>query len=206
MKNESKFWDRLAEGYAKQPIADEDSYQKKLDKTREYFRPGAEVLEIGCGTGSTALLHAPHVKHIRATDLSAKMIEIANRKAREQGVANVTFEQCSIDALAAPDESYDAVLAMSILHLVEDKNAVMAKVHRMLKPGGAFVSSTVCLGDFMGFFKLIAPVGKFFGLIPTVKVFSSDNLLRSFSDAGFDIVHEWRPGKNKAAFVVAKKR
>ena len=55
----SRFWDRVAEGYAKKPVADEAAYQKKLQVTRDYFRPDMEVLEFGCGTGSTAIAHAP---------------------------------------------------------------------------------------------------------------------------------------------------
>ena len=66
MYQPSKFWDRHAERYAKSPVADEASYQKKLQVTREYLRPDMEILEFGCGTGSTAITHAPYVKHIRS--------------------------------------------------------------------------------------------------------------------------------------------
>ena len=40
-----------------------------------------EVLEFGCGTGGTAIIHAPYVKHIRAIDISGNMIAIAKGKA-----------------------------------------------------------------------------------------------------------------------------
>ena len=56
-----KFWDKHAEGYSKRPVDDEESYQKKLQITRDYFRPDMEVLEFGCGTGTTAISHAPYV-------------------------------------------------------------------------------------------------------------------------------------------------
>ncbi len=69
MINPAKFWDKIAERYAKSSIADEATYQKKLQITREYLNPDSEELEIGCGTGSTAILHAPYVKHIHATPL-----------------------------------------------------------------------------------------------------------------------------------------
>ena len=48
------------------------------------------------------------------------------------------------------------------MRLLEDKEAVLAKVHGMLKPGGLFISSTACIGDMRMFFKLIAPIGGFF--------------------------------------------
>ena len=62
MATSTKFWDKIADKYSKQPIADEASYQKKLQVTQEYFKSDMEVLEFGCGTGSTAITHAPHVK------------------------------------------------------------------------------------------------------------------------------------------------
>jgi ubiquinone/menaquinone biosynthesis C-methylase UbiE len=57
MAQATQFWNKIAEKYSQQPIADEAAYQKKLAVTRDYFRPDMEVLEIGCGTGSTAILH-----------------------------------------------------------------------------------------------------------------------------------------------------
>ncbi len=209
MGQSSRFWDRHAEGYAKQPVADEAAYQKKLAVTRDYLRPDMEVLEFGCGTGSTAIVHAPHVKHIQAIDISAKMLEIAQRKADAADVRNVTFEQSTIEAFDAPDESFDAVLGLSILHLLENKEAAIAKVHRMLKPGGIFVTSTVCLGETMKWFKVIGPVGRFFGLMPLVRVFTAAELEQSLTEGGFTIDHQWRPGNGKsgfkAVFIVAKK-
>ena len=205
MAQSSKFWDRIAKRYAKSPVADEGAYQKKLQVTRTYLKPDMEVLEIGCGTGSTALAHAPYVKHIRATDISANMIEIARGKAAADKVTNVTFEQAGVDDLSASDQAYDAVLGLSILHLLEDRDAAISQVHAMLKPGGVFVSSTACLGETMSFFKYIAPIGNFLGLLPLVKVFTKQELLDSLSAAGFEIDHQWQPGKGKAVFIVAKK-
>jgi ubiquinone/menaquinone biosynthesis C-methylase UbiE len=79
MNNEARFWDKRAEKYSQRPVADQNTYEKKLEITRTYFRPDSEVLEIGCGTGSTALAHAPYVKHILATDISPGMINIIHR-------------------------------------------------------------------------------------------------------------------------------
>ncbi len=76
-----KFWDRIADKYSKKPVPDEAVYQKKLRITRDYLRPDSEVLEFGCGTGSTAIAHAPFVSRILANDISSRMIEIAERKA-----------------------------------------------------------------------------------------------------------------------------
>ena len=205
MDSSVKFWDRIAKRYAKTPIADEAAYQKKLQVTREYFKPDTEVLEFGCGTGSTALIHAPYVKHITAIDISSKMIEIAQGKADAENIKNVTFKQSTIDEFSVPDQSLDMVLGLSILHLLENKEEVIAKVHRMLKPGGLFVTSTTCLGDTLKFFKIIAPIGKFFGLMPLLKVFTVKELEVCLVDAGFGIDFHWQPKKSAAVFIVGKK-
>ena len=85
MADTSRFWDKLAEKYARQPVADEEAYRTKLRVTQSYLRPDMEVLEFGCGTGSTALVHAPFVRHILAIDFSTKMLEIARGKAEAAG-------------------------------------------------------------------------------------------------------------------------
>jgi len=205
MSQPDKFWDKNAARYSKTPVQDEESYQKKLAVTREYFRPDMDLLEFGCGTGSTAILHAPHVNHILATDVSPNMLEIAQGKADAANVQNITFQQSNIDEFSAPDQSYDMVLGMSILHLLENKEEVIAKVHKLLKPNGLFVSSTMCLGDKMKFIKFIAPIGQRFGLIPTLDVFTAQELTDSITAAGFAIDHHWQPSPTKALFIVAKK-
>ena len=47
MNHPAKFWDKTAEKYSKQPIADEAAYQKKLQVTQQYLKPNMEVLEFG---------------------------------------------------------------------------------------------------------------------------------------------------------------
>ena len=206
MNQSAKFWDKISARYAKQPVADEAAYQKKLKISRDYFKPEMEVLEIGCGTGSTAIAHAPYVKHIHAIDISSKMIEIARAKLGEEKIENVTFEQSTIDDLRIEAGSVDAVLALSLLHLVEDKDDVIKEVHSMLKPGGVFISSTVCMNDSMfKFLRPIIPIGMLFGFMPSVKFFTAKALESSLTAAGFEIDYRWLPKKGAALFVVARK-
>jgi ubiquinone/menaquinone biosynthesis C-methylase UbiE len=206
MDRETAFWNKLADKYSRRPISDEATYQKKLDITRKYFKPDMDVLEIGCGTGTTAIAHAPFVGHIRATDLSTRMVEIAKDKAKAEGIDNVTFEALSVDALDVPDASIDAVLAHNILHLLEDKQRAITDIHKMLKPGGVFVTSTACIGDMMLPLRLIIPVGRLLRLFPLVKVFSVAELQESLVNAGFEIDYEWQPKKSAPAFIICRKR
>ena len=206
MDRESRFWNKRADNYSKRPVSDEATYEKKLDITRKYFRPDMEVLELGCGTGSTALAHAPYVKHILATDLSTRMVEIGRDKAKAAGIDNVTFAAASADGLDVPDGSIDAVMGHNLLHLLENKEQVIADVHRMLKTGGLFVTSTACIGDMMFLFRLIVPVGRSLRLFPLVKVFTAAELKESLANAGFEIEHEWQPKRNAAMFIICRKR
>ena len=203
--NSARFWNRIAKRYAKQAIADEASYQKKLAVTQQYLRPEMEVLEFGCGTGSTALIHAPHVRHIRAIDISSKMIDIAQTKAAEKHVENLSFEQANIEDLTLACNSLDAVMGLSILHLLENKEIVVAKVFSILKPGGIFISSTACLGGSLKWLRFVVPIGRRVGLMPFVSFFSQEELKKCLLDAGFAIDYAWQPGEGKALFIVAKK-
>lgn len=204
-RSSAKFWDRIANKYAKTPISDQAAYEKKLQLTREFFTQESKVLEFGCGTGSTAILHSPFVENIEAIDISANMLEIAKQKARNEQVSNINFKQASIDDYDAPAESFDVILGLSILHLLEDKAEALQKVHRMLKPNSVFISSTACVGDKMAFFKLLVPIGKFFGFLPTLDVFSTKQLKDCLIKANFDIDYEWKPEKSMAVFMIAKK-
>jgi 2-polyprenyl-3-methyl-5-hydroxy-6-metoxy-1,4-benzoquinol methylase len=202
----AKFWDAAAETYARSPIADEASYRTKLSVTQQHLRPDMDVLELGCGTGSTALIHAAFVRHIHAIDISEKMLAIARRKAAAAAVTNIRFEQAAIDAFDGGEARYDAVLALSVLHLLADKEAVIGKARRWLRPGGLFVSSTPCLGDGMWYLKPVLPVMRLIGRAPeVVTFFTARELERSFTEAGFVIEHTWQPGRNKAVFMIARK-
>ena len=205
MAEQHAFWDRLADKYAAQPIADEEAYRIKLARTQAHMTPDMDIFEFGCGTGGTAITHAPHVRSVRAVDFSARMLEKARDRAARAGVSNVTFEQGDITMMAIPPASYDMVLGLSILHLLKDKDAVIAKVFDILKPGGRFVSSTACIGDSMRWFGAIAPLGRALGLLPVLNVMSHDQLRQAMTSAGFTIEHDWRPNPNAAVFLIARK-
>ena len=112
---DARFWDRIAKRYARKPVADQQAYQTKLAKTNSNLRPTDRVLEIGCGTGTTAIHHAPRVTHIRATDISKRMIEIARAKAQAAEITNIDFETTSVDKLCAESNSFDAILIASTI-------------------------------------------------------------------------------------------
>ncbi|OUS05795.1 SAM-dependent methyltransferase [Rhodobacterales bacterium 52_120_T64] len=205
MYKPDKVWNRFAKRYEKSPVSNEEAYQKKLEITRSYFTPESEVLELGCGTGTTAVAHAPFVKQILAIDVSSKMLEFAENKAKAAGVTNVIFSRANIENISDFETTYDVIMCHSILHLLEDKQAVIANVFQLLKPGGVFVSSTVCIGSNNAFLRALLMAGRRIGLLPLVRFFSVEELAESITDAGFSIDSQWLPEKSDAVFIVAMK-
>lgn len=207
MPDKAKIWDRMAEKYSKQPISNQKAYEIKLDLTREYFTPDSNVLEFGCGTGSTAILHAPYVKHIDATDVSSEMIRIARDKLAPNNVSNVTFTVADMDSFQPRPGSYDAALGLNILHLLDNRMAAMGRVYEALKPGGHFVSSTMCLREKLMFrlmdplFPLMHAIGQW----PRVHRFNASRLQRDIESTGFKTVHVWQPDNGPVLFLVGQK-
>ena len=196
----------LAKRYAKSPIADRVSYEKKLELTRNYLTPESEVFEFGCGTGSTALLHAPYLKHIHGIDYAKNMIAIANEKRETENIANASFAVGDIDSLTVEPSRYDVVLGLNIVHLLENKPAALTKVYEMLKPGGYFISSTPILESFDGIWGVVMPVFRAIPGLPSVETLSQEQLAEFVSKAGFQEIERWSHGsKMIALFLVAQK-
>ncbi|MCG8412904.1 MAG: class I SAM-dependent methyltransferase [Pseudomonadales bacterium] len=201
-----KFWDDTAERYAKSPMRDEQIHQEKLSKTQEHLDADSVVLELGCGTGTTALHHAPLVKQIVATDISNNMLDIARKKALEAGIENVEFKQATAEDLTDEPASYDAILALNLIHLLDDPVACIRKAYDLLKPGGVFVTSTVCLGDTLfSFWRILIPTMQLLGRAPSVQYMKRANLDQELANAGFQEVFARPAAKGEAAFIVSRK-
>ena len=199
-----RFWNRIARKYAAKPVSNEAIYQKKLKETQKWLKPDMDVLEFGCGTGSTALVHAPKVKSYYAIDVSPAMIGIAEEKLATSGISNLTFSVSAMEQFTAPDGKYDVILGLSILHLMDNPKAVIEKARRLLKPGGLFVTSTACIKGFMPWFRVIAPIGSALGLIPKVQFFSREELLDMLGSHGFETVFELEREKpSQACFLIS---
>ena len=142
---------------------------------------------------------------IFAIDVSEKMIAIARDKTKAAGIGNITYQCTSVEEFEAPEGSYDLIMALSVLHLVQDHKATLAKLYALLKPGGYLVTSTVCLADAMPAFKWVSIPGHALGLMPYVTYFGKDAFLAEQRKIGFTVQDHWQPGPSKALFVVSVK-
>ncbi len=203
MTDDAAFWDRAAEKYAASLIKDPAAYEYTLGRTRSYLRATDRVLEIACGTGSTAALLAPNVASYVGTDASAEMIRIARGKLPVAG-ADLTFDVA--DDL--PERGhFDAILAHSFFHLVPDMERRMRRIFDLLPPGGYFISKTAALngrGMKWSLIGAVIPLAQLLGKAPYVRKFTSQELENAVRNAGFNIV-ESGDFATPARYIVARK-
>jgi len=209
MQQSAKFWDKAAEKYAKSPIQDVEAYDYTLKRTRSYLSSTDKVLELGCGTGSTALLLAADVDQIVASDVSPNMIEIASRKAQLDQVPNVRFITADIFDKKIGEGPYDVVLAFNLLHLIEDTADAIQRIHGLLKPDGTFISKTVCKPGKEAplkyrFFPLLIPMMQLLGKAPFVRFMEIGDFEDLIETQGFKILESGNhPAPSR--YIIARK-
>ena len=109
------------------------------------IKPGARVLEVGCGTGHAACDIARKYKcHVTAVDISKEMVATAKQVIRSQKLeSSVTCEVADILNLPYEEGSFDVVLAQAVLMFVDEKKA-LEQVRRVLKDGAEFAALEFC--------------------------------------------------------------
>jgi ubiquinone/menaquinone biosynthesis C-methylase UbiE len=112
------------------------------------LQPGAEALDVGCGTGTLALAVARRVGasgRVVGIDPSAQQIARARAKAARRH-APIEFRTGVIEALPFPDQTFDVVFSTLMMHHLPAplKRQGLAEIARVLKPGGRLV-----IGDFV---------------------------------------------------------
>lgn len=211
MKTDAPFWDKIAPKYADTAIRDEKAYRQSLSRTGSYLNSEDRVLELGCGTGSTAIELAPQVAEITASDLSQEMLSIGRDRAKAAGVDNIQFHQGSV--AQAPEGMFDVVMAHNLLHLLPDLTAALALVASRIPKGGLFISKTPCLGEARGsikywLFKAIIPMMRFLGKAPAspVHFFETKTLDEAVVAAGFEVVETGNyPVSTPGRYIVARR-
>jgi ubiquinone/menaquinone biosynthesis C-methylase UbiE len=198
------FWNKAAPKYAKDAIGDMPAYEETLDRMREILQPHHRVLELGCGTGSTALELADSVDRYIGTDVASKMVKIAKGKLTEQSPQNLSF--AVQDAGVMTSGSNDVVLALNLLHLLPDLENRLAEIYKALPSGGLLISKTGLLKDGLWLLPLVIPLMRTIGKAPFVRSLSEESLIGLLENAGFKVTENLvQGGMVPRVFIVAQK-
>lgn len=137
------FFDSHAEDYEEQvilqPLQVAFTDRHFLPWLRRSMQPGQRALDLGCGTGQTALYLAGHGVAVTGIDISEEMLRLAQRKAAKAGHAGLTTYVVG-DAENPPvrDASHHGAVYMGTLHHLPRPDQAILAVGRKLAPGGVF--------------------------------------------------------------------
>jgi ubiquinone/menaquinone biosynthesis C-methylase UbiE len=98
--------------------------------------PDWQMLDVGTGAGHTALLFAPHVAHVVASDMTDSMLTKAAQLAKDRGLTNVETRKADAEQLPFEDDSFDLVTCRLAFHHFPEPRQAIAEFARVLKPGG----------------------------------------------------------------------
>lgn len=138
-----RIWDKMADLYQREIDARFGPVIEQLLAHAD-LQPKEIVLDLGTGTGSVAFAAAAQVGpagRVTAVDISREMLAKAQAGAAERSLGNIEFEEGRGEAVPAPDESQDAVLASLSLMYIIDRAAAAREIARVLRPGGRFVAA-----------------------------------------------------------------
>jgi ubiquinone/menaquinone biosynthesis C-methylase UbiE len=201
-----KFWNLISARYAASPISDIHAYDRKIKKLKTYLSPDDELLDIGCGTGTQCDDLSSSVNHVIGIDISRKLLAIAEQRKAEREIENVEFINATIFDERFNPESFDMVMAFYVLHFHEDIDEVFRRIHRLLKPGGLFVSETACMADkdvITG--KVVRIAGKL-GFLPLINLLSTQQLEQALSLAGFSVIDKTKFSESNEEYTLIAKK
>ena len=103
-----------------------------------------------------------------------------------------------------PPESFDMIMAHSVIHLIKDRKSVIDKLRHLLKKDGYLILNTPCIEDSFKFFKYIWKPFYLLGVFPYVETFSKSEMISLIDPQYFEVVEEWTPDKGNFFQVIRK--
>ena len=137
-------YDAAADHFEDEPLAFWDRIGRRTIDLLS-LPPDAKVLDVGCGTGASALPAAETVGSngfVTGVDLSARLLERARAKATSRGLTNVEFRLADMTSLDYPNARFDAVVSVFSIFFVPDMEGLVRELWRMVRPGGKLAVTT----------------------------------------------------------------
>ncbi len=200
------FWDKSTKHYDDNVKEHDFLYEKTIDRTKSLLSNTDVVLDFACASGEMSLDIAPHVQRVHGIDTSVKMIELANEKARDRQVNNINFDQIDAFDHKLASNSFSAIIAFSIFHLVDDVPKVLARLNDLLPTGGLLISQTPCLGERSWIVKSLISLVQKLGIAPPILSLKIAELESLVSNSNFEIFETkiWDE-KTATQWIVARK-
>jgi 2-polyprenyl-3-methyl-5-hydroxy-6-metoxy-1,4-benzoquinol methylase len=201
------FWDKGAERYDAAVRKHDADYDRTIASTTRLLSASDVVLDLGCASGEYSLEIAPFVRHVHGIDTSTRMIALAAKKAADRAIGNVTFDATAVFDRSLDAHGYTAVLAFSVLHLVDELRPVLCRVSALLPTGGLLVSQTPCFRESSLPFKLLLGLAQKAKMAPPMHRLAAPELDAAVTSAGFEIAESTAWDRKKAVhWIVARKR
>jgi arsenite methyltransferase len=112
---------------------------------------GSRVLDVGCGTGVDTILAGMMVGPTGSAvgvDMVPEMVARAESNLKITGFVNVCFQNTAAENLPFSDDTFDVVISNGVINLIPGKEAALAEIHRVLKPGGRLmVADQIAVGS-----------------------------------------------------------
>lgn len=208
MRKSEIFWDKLADSYDNQDTDSDYIYRQTIENIKKHLTGNEAVLDFGCATGQVTFEIAGNVKNIHAIDISERMIQIAGNKASALQTENVEFTRSDIFDEKFRENSFDLILALNILHLLEDLGGIVQRFNTLLKPGGLIITSTPCLGKKKTIKIVLVSFLSRMRIFPYIIFFSVPELSKLITGKNFEIVeiNNIQDKKDENLFIVAMKK
>jgi 2-polyprenyl-3-methyl-5-hydroxy-6-metoxy-1,4-benzoquinol methylase len=206
MNNIERFWDKRAKEYDRNEEKYRKMYDMAINFTMQHLKSSDIALDYGCGTGVITNEIAACVKEMHGIDISSKSIDVAMKRAAENNVTNIIYQHADIFDEKYTPESFDVVLSFSVLHLIEEPDDVIRRIHELLVPGGLLISATPCLGEGGSPLSTILYLLSKTRLVPYIVKYKSDELASLIAKIKFEIVRtEIIRSITINSFIVARK-
>ncbi|MBS0290531.1 MAG: methyltransferase domain-containing protein [Proteobacteria bacterium] len=191
-QQERLFFDNLAKEQEYNVFTD-GANQKIIDAVVALLElaPGAQVIDLGCGSGVFTKLLAERGFNCMALDLSLPLLKLGKKQ-----LETVDFIQADVEALPFLDNSIDILMLSCLVHHLPDPSKCAEQAFRVLKPGGKFIAfDPNRLNPFMYLYRDISsPFYSAKGVTPNERPILPWQVRKVFSSKGFHVTSHFVDG------------